>query len=162
MIGIEDDAGPLRHVEQPVLRGGAERELHGVVVDRAHRGGRGHRGLEDRKHRVVIDDALNRGDHRVGRDFGTAGELRLRAQVEGIDQTVGRDRPLAGQQRLVLALAIDLEKCLVDVVEQRLGDGCGSRRGRIHGVGGDGGADNELAILRFGGCRATGSQNQRE
>ena len=117
------------HLVEPVVARLAQRHLQLRVAHGLRVGDDVHGGLE--RDRPVALDPVD-GEHGVLRGEGRAvGELRVADEVEGVGLVVRRDLPGRGEGRLQLTGLVDLDEGLVDVVEQRLRDGCAVLRGEV-------------------------------
>src|SRR5262249_10076467 len=128
-------------------------------VGRRHGGDRSKGALDDGGRLGVGGVVVERLLHRVGRQRVTVGEDDVVVQRERIGEPVRGDLPLLGQQRLELAVVVDLPQGLVAVVEQRVGDGSAAPRGVVERAGRQGLADGRLggAAARRAARRGAGA-----
>ena len=118
--GVDDDAGGTSQVEQQEIVRVAQVEHDGVGILDAHRLDGTELGLGD-GNTVPTIVVQGRGNC-LGVHWCPRGESGRRIKVKGVGETVGTLLPRPCQQWCEVAIVVDLRQCLIDVVEQYLGD----------------------------------------
>ncbi|MDQ1168961.1 hypothetical protein QE392_000765 [Microbacterium proteolyticum] len=160
-VGVEHDADGAGHVVQPRVAGRGQ--------DDTGLGGRDDLDVVEEGHLALVDgpvrlDPLERELHVVGGELGAAreGDTFLKGEVVG--EAVVADRPRGRELRGELAVLVDRDEGLVDVVEQHLRDGRARGGGEVEVDRFAGQSDGRDGVVggTFGGCGAARARGERE